>query len=144
MVVTCAFYGFVNRTTKVTLQVDRDKLEVGQLFAFEEEHYVILSVFEADGRYRANVGLEHLHRLRMSARVRAPVTGTLAFEDKGPKEPRQDGQESALSARLKAAEAKLEGLLRERDEALQRLDHAIRQLDRLQQSKRSYDSLSDS
>ena len=56
MVVTCAFYGFVNRTTKVTLQVDRDKLEVGQLFGFEGEHYVILSVFEADGHYHANVG----------------------------------------------------------------------------------------
>jgi hypothetical protein len=137
MVVTCAFYGFVNRTTKVTLQVDREKLEVGQSFAFEEENYVILSVFEADGHYRANVGLKHLHRLRMSARVKAPVPGTLAFEDKGAKELRQDGQESALYARLKATEAKLQDLLRERDEALQLLDHAMQQLDRLQQSEGS-------
>ena len=35
MVVTCAFYGFINRTAKVTLQVDREKLEVGQSFVFE-------------------------------------------------------------------------------------------------------------
>jgi hypothetical protein len=136
MVVTCAFYGFVNRTTKVILQVDRDKLEVGQVFAFEGEHYVMLSVFEADGHYHANIGLEHLHRLRMPARVKALVPGTLAFEDKEAKQPRQDGQESALYARLQAAEAKLEDLLRERDEVLQLLDHAIQQLDRLQAERK--------
>jgi hypothetical protein len=135
MVVTCAFYGFVNRTTKVTLQIDREKLEVGQSFAFEEDNYVILSVFEADGHYRANVGLEHLHRLRTPARVRAPIPGTLAFEHKDAKEPKKDGQESALYARLKATEAKLQDVLRERDEALKLLDHAIQQLDRLQQSE---------
>jgi hypothetical protein len=134
MVVTCAFYGLVNRTTKVVLQVARDKLEVGQSFAFEGDHYVILSVFEADGHYHANVGLEHLHRLRTPARVKALVPGTLAFEEKNAKEPRQNGLESALHARLKAAEAQLQDLLRERDEALQLLDHAIQQLDRLQQS----------
>ena len=52
MVVTCAFYGFINRTTKVTLQVDREELEVGQSFAFEGDNYVILSVFEADDQDR--------------------------------------------------------------------------------------------
>jgi hypothetical protein len=137
MVVTCAFYGFVNRTTKVTLEVDRERLEVGQSFAFEGDHYVILSVFEADGHYHANVGLEHLHRLRMPSRVKAPIPSTLAFEDKDPKEAKQDGQESLLDARLRAAEAKLQDLLRERDEALKLLDHAIQQLDRLQQSDRN-------
>ncbi len=136
MVVTCAFYGFVNRSTKVTLQVDRDKLEVGQSLAFEGDHYVILSVFEADGHYRANVGLEHLHRLRTPSRGKAS-TGGLAFEDKETKELGKDGRESALYARLKAAEAKLHDLQQERDEALKRLDHAIQQLDRLQQSNRS-------
>jgi hypothetical protein len=134
MVVTCAFYGFVNRTTKVALQVDREKLEVGQSFAFEGDNYVILSVFEADGHYGANVGLEHLHRPRMPSRVKAPAPGALAFKDKDAQEPRQDGQESALYAQLRAAEAKLQDLLRERDEALKLLDHAIQQLDRLQQS----------
>jgi hypothetical protein len=134
MVVTCAFYGFVNRTTKVTLQVDRERLEVGQSFAFEGDHYVILSVFEADGHYHANVGLEHLHRPRPPSRAKAPVPGTLAFGGRDAKESGKDGQESALYTRLQAAEAKLQDLLRERDEALKRLDHAIRQLDRLQQS----------
>ena len=37
------------------------------MVAFEGEHYVILSVFEADGYYHANVGLEYLHRFRMPA-----------------------------------------------------------------------------
>lgn len=143
MVVTCAFYGFVNRTTKVTLPVDREVLEVGRSFAFEEANYVILSVFEADGHYHANVGLEHLHRLRMPARVKAPVSGTLAFEDKDAKGSGKDGQEPALSARLKAAEAKLQDLLRERDEALKLLDHAMQQLDRLQQSEGHKDRLLD-
>jgi hypothetical protein len=134
MVVTCAFYGFVNRTTKVTLQVDRETLEVGQSFAFEGDHYVILSVFEADGHYHANVGLEHLHRLRAPARLKVPTPGTLAFEDRAGRESRQAGQEAVLQARLKAAEAKLQDLQRERDEALELLDHAIQQLERLQQS----------
>jgi hypothetical protein len=134
MVVTCAFYGFVNRTTKVTLQVDRERLEVGQSFAFEGDRYVILSVFEADGSYRANVGLEHLHRLRTPARLKAPAPSTLALKDKVARESKEDEQEAVLEARLKATEAKLQDLLHERDEALERLDHAIRQLERLQQS----------
>jgi hypothetical protein len=137
MVVTCAFYGFVNRTTKVTLQVDQEKLEVGRSFAFEGDNYVILSVFEVEGTFRANVGLQHLHRLRLPARMKTPAPGTLAFEDKDAGEPRKDGQESALYARLKAAEAKLQDLLRERDEALKRLEEALQQLDRLQQRKGS-------
>jgi len=140
MVVTCAFYGFVNRTAKVTLQVDRDKLEVGQLLAFEGEHYVILSVFEADGHYHANVGFEFLHRLRTPARTKTFVPGTLAFNDKDTPE---SGQESTLSARLKMAEARLHDLLRERDEVLQLLDHALQQLDHLQQSAKHSSSLSD-
>jgi hypothetical protein len=134
MVVTCAFYGFINRTTKVTLQVDRETLEVGQSFTFEDDDYVILSVFEADGHYGANVGLEHLHRLRMPARPKPTPPGILAFEDKAAQVARKDGQEAILQARLKAAEAKLHDLQRERDEALKLLDHAIQQLDRLQQS----------
>jgi hypothetical protein len=134
MVVTCAFYGFINRTTKVTLQVDRETLEVGQLFAFEGDHYVILSVFEADGHYRANVGLEHLHRLRAPARPKPTPLSILAFEDKAAKASTTDGQEAVLQARLQAAEAKLQDLQRERDEALKLLDHAIQQLNRLQQS----------
>jgi hypothetical protein len=137
MVVTCAFYGFVNRTTKVALQVDRDKLEVGQWCAFEGEHYVILSVFEADGYYHANVGLEYLHRLRMPVREKIVAPGTLAFEDKDTLESRHEGQESALYARLKATEARLQDLLQERDEVLQLLDQAIQQLDQIQQSVRT-------
>ena len=133
MVVTCAFYGFINRTTKVTLQVDRERLEVGQSFAFEGEDYVILSVFESDDHYRANVGLEHLHRLRTPARLRAPAPSTPALAPRDATEPRDHGQEAVLQARLRAAEARLQDLLRERDEALKRLDHAVRQLDRLQQ-----------
>lgn len=134
MVVTCAFYGFINRTTKVTLQVDRETLEVGQAFTFEGDDYIILSVSEADDHYRANVSLEHLHRLRMPARPKLTTPGILAFEDKAAKATRQDGQDAVLQARLKAAEAKLQDLQRERDEALKLLDHAIQQLDRLQQS----------
>jgi hypothetical protein len=65
MVVACALCGFVNRTTKVILQVDRLTIEVGQLLAFEGGHEAIRSMFEADGYYHANVGLEDLYRLRI-------------------------------------------------------------------------------
>lgn len=133
MVVTCAFYGFINRTTKVTLQVDREKLEVGQSLAYEGDHYIILSVFEGDDHYRANVGLEHLHRVRTPTRLKAPAPNTLASAPKDATESRKHGQETVLQARLRATEARLQDLLRERDEALRLLDHAIQQLDRLQQ-----------
>jgi hypothetical protein len=134
MVVTCAFYGFINRTTKVTLQVDGEPLEVGQSLTFEGDHYTILSVFEVDGHYRANVGLAHLHRLRTPARLKAPAPSIPTIEPKDASEPEKHGQEAALQARLQVAEARLQDLLRERDEALRLLDHAIQQLDRLQQS----------
>jgi hypothetical protein len=133
MVVTCAFYGILNRTTKVTLQVDREMLEVGQSFAFAGDRYVILSVFEADDHYGANVGLEHLHRLRTPARLKAHAPNTLAFVPNDATESRKPGPEAALQARLQVAEAQLQDLLRERDEALKLLDHAIQQLERLQQ-----------
>jgi exonuclease VII small subunit len=133
MVVTCAFYGFINRTTKVTLQVDREALEVGQSFTFEGDQYVILSVFEADDHYRANVGPEHLQRIRTAARLKAPALNTPVAAPKDATQSMKHGQETVLQARLKAAEARLEDVLRERDEALKLLDHAIQQLDRLQQ-----------
>jgi hypothetical protein len=133
MVVTCAFYGFINRTAKVTLQVDREKLEVGQSFVFEGDRYFILSVFEADDHYRANVGLEHFQRFRTPARLKAPAPNTSASVPKDAIESKKHGQETLLQARLKATEARLQDLLRERDEALKLLDHAMQQLDRLQQ-----------
>jgi hypothetical protein len=133
MVVTCAFYGFINRTTKVTLQVDRERLEIGQSFSFDGEHYIILSVSETDGHYRANVGLAHLHRLHTSPRLKASTPRRSAFTPQSTAESRHHGQEAVLQARLKAAEARLQALLRERDDALKRLDHALQQLERLQQ-----------
>jgi len=132
MVVTCAFYGFINRTTKVTLQVDREVLEVGQSFTFEGDQYVILSVFEADDHYHANVGPEHLQRSRTAARPKAPAPNTSVAAPKDAISSTNHGQETILQARLKAAEARLEDVLRERDEALKLLDHAIQQFDRLQ------------
>ena len=133
MVVTCAFYGFINRTTKVTLQVDREKLEVGQSLAFEGDQYIILSVFEAGDHYGANVGLEHFQRVRTPTRLKAPAPSTLASAPTDATESSKHEQETVLQARLKATEARLQDLLRERDEALRLLDHAIQQLDRLQQ-----------
>src|SRR5262245_65628526 len=124
MVVTCAFYGFINRTTKVTLQVDRERLEVGQSITFDGEHYVILSVSEADDHYRANVSLAHLHRLRTPPRLTALPPSRSSFPSQHTADSRQHWQEAVLQARLKAAEARLQDLLRERDDALKRLDHA--------------------
>jgi hypothetical protein len=133
MVVTCAFYGFINRTAKVTLQVDQEELEVGQSLVFEGERYVILSVFEANDGYRANVGLEHLQRSRPHARLKALAPSILIGTPQDATDSRPHGQEAVLQARLQAAEAKLQDLLRERDEALKLLDQAIQQLDHLQQ-----------
>jgi hypothetical protein len=128
MVVMCAFYGIVNRTTKVKLQVDCEKLEVGQVFAFGGDTYVILSVFETDGTYHANVALEHVHRARLVPRSKLPVSTRLEFDDNGG---RNHVEESTLQTRLKAAEIRLEHLQGERDEVLRLLDQTIEQLDRI-------------
>jgi hypothetical protein len=133
MVVTCAFYGFINRTTKVTLQVDREQLEVGRSFVFEGEQYVVLSVFEAGGQYCVNVGLEHLQRSRTPVRPKTLVRPTCVAASLDATESGRPGQEAVVEARLRAAEAQLQDLLRERDEALKLLDHAIQELDHLQQ-----------
>jgi hypothetical protein len=136
MVIPCAFYGFVNRTTKVTLQVDRAQLEVGQAIAYDGDSYVILSVFEADGHYRANVGLAHLHPTRFTPRLKTAPPHPPTLEGKLPQDNRRDTRESALQTPLQTAEAKLQDLLRERDEVLKRLEDAIQQLDRIQQNAR--------
>jgi hypothetical protein len=128
MVVTCAFYGIVNRTTKVQLQVDREKLEVGQVFALGEDNYVILSVFETDGTYHANVALEHVHRSRSLPRPKLPVSARVEFDGNGG---RNHAPEATLQARLRAAETRIEHLQGEREEVLRLLDQAIEQLDRL-------------
>jgi hypothetical protein len=128
MVVTCAFYGISNRTTKVTLQVERDQLEVEQAFTFEKDNYVILSVFEAEGIYHANVALEHVHRSRLQPRSKPTTPSVLTFDQNGA---RLHVQESALQTRANAAETNLQHLQRERDEMLRLLDQAIEQLDRL-------------
>jgi hypothetical protein len=128
MVVTCAFYGIVNRTTKVKLQVDREKLEVGQVFALGGENYVILSVFESDDTYHANVALEHVHRSRSLPRAKLPVSPRVEFDDNSG---RNHAPEAALQARLTAAERRIEHLQGEREEVLHLLDEAIEQLDRI-------------
>ncbi len=137
MVVTCAFYGFVNRATKVTLQVDREKLEVGQAIAYAGDNYIILSVLEADGYYHANVGLADLHRARTPARLKTAPRHTLAWEGKDVQDRLREAPESALHTHLKTAEATLRGLLREREEVLKRLEDAIQQLDRIHQNART-------
>jgi hypothetical protein len=136
MVIPCAFYGFVNRTTKVTLQVDQARLEVGQAIAYEGDDYVILSVFESDGHYCANVGLAHLHPTRFASRLRTIPPYPPAAEGKPLQDGGRDTPESALQTSLKAAEAKLRDLLQERDEVLKRLEDAIQQLDRIHQNAR--------
>ena len=130
MVVTCAFYGFINRTTKVKLQVERQVLEVGNVFTFEGDQYVILSVFEADGIHHANVSLEHIYRARTVLRAKATSPALVEIDENGG---RGDGPDPVLQARLKAAETRLQRVLQEREEALKLLDGAIQQLDRLHQ-----------
>jgi hypothetical protein len=136
MVIPCAFYGFVNRTTKVTLQVDQEQLEVGRAIVYEGDDYIILSVFEADGYYHANVGLAHLHRTRPPSRLKTIASHTLPVGGKDTQDHRGDPQKSAVQIRLQTAETTIQDLLRERDEILKRLEEAIQQLDRLHQSAR--------
>jgi hypothetical protein len=131
MVVICAFYGFVNRTTKVRIEVNREDLEVGRVVAFEGDNYVILSLFEADGIYHANVSLEHVHRAKTLLRSKSPNPTVVEADEHGG---RGNGQVAVLQARLKAAESRLQRVLQERDEALKLLDRAVRQLDRLHHS----------
>jgi len=118
------------------LQVDRAQLEVGQTIAYEGDSYVILSVFEADGHYRANVGLAHLHPTRFAPRLKPVPPHPPALAGKPPQDSRRDARESALQTSLQTTEAKLQDLLRERDAVLKRLEDAIQQLDRIHQNAR--------
>jgi hypothetical protein len=135
MVIPCAFYGFTHRTTKVTLEVDQEQLQVGQAVDYAGSNYVILSVFESGGHYGANVGLASLHRASPSSRSRplppylSESGGESSLNSHG------DARNAALPTRLKTAETTLQDLLRERDEVLERLDKAIQQLDRLLEAR---------
>src|SRR5688572_18408204 len=136
MVIPCAFYGFTHRTTKVTLEVDQEQLQVGQAVEYAGSNYVILSVFESGGHYRANVGLASLHRTNPPSRLRLlhpqlSISGGEPTVDSG-----GDARNAVLQTHLKTAETTLQDLLRERDEVLKRLEEAIRQLDRLHQEAR--------
>ena len=133
MVIPCAFYGFVNRTTKVTLEVDREHLQIGHAIDYEGGHYVILSVFESGGHYHANVGLASLYHASSSSRPK-PVPSHMAAAGSEPTlHHLSEAQASVLQTRLQATETTVQDLLRERDEVLKRLEHAIAQLDRLHQ-----------
>lgn len=137
MVIPCAFYGFANRTTKVTLEVDQEQLQVGQAVDYAGSNYVILSVFESGGHYRANVGLASLHRAGPSSRLRLLHPHLSVSGGEPTLDSRGDARNAALQTRLKTAETTLQDLLRERDEVLKRLEEAIQQLDRLHQEGRS-------
>jgi len=132
MVVTCAFYGFLNRVTKVELQVDAEKLAVGSVVPFEGDNYTILSVFEAGGKYHANVTLEHVHRVRTPPRPRSASPGLPELDENGSGD---ELEEAALHDRMQATEAKLQHLLQEREEALKMLERAIQQLERLHEDE---------
>jgi hypothetical protein len=55
MQVCCKVYGFTNASSGVECAVERDRLEVGAYFHYNNRDYIIVSVVETQGRWFANV-----------------------------------------------------------------------------------------
>ncbi len=135
MRVSCAFYGLANQASKTELVLEREQLRVGELLFYRGDRYVILSVFEEGNKFHANVALERIYKAKENSRPK-PLSGR-----KEPLHPLEHNQEyiaeenapeDILRKQLFQTEMRLNQLLAEREELVERIDKLIQQLDNLQ------------
>jgi hypothetical protein len=109
----------MNASTGVECLIDRDLLEVGEYFHYNEQDYIIVSVVESQGRWFANVVPEHQWRF-----VRRPVT---------PSRPRESAPENLDTWQMRAlkAEAQVQALQEEQMHMEDRLDRLMDMLELL-------------
>jgi hypothetical protein len=121
MQVRCNFYGLANASSGVECSIDRDLLEVGEYFQYNEQDYVIVSVVESQGRWFANVVPESQRRFLRHHMPSSRSVGAL-------------GNGEALQTwrqRVERAEHKLQSLRQDHVQFGERLDHLLRMLELL-------------
>jgi hypothetical protein len=121
MQVRCSFYGLANASSGVECLIDRDLLEVGEYFQYNEQDYVIVSVVESQGRWFANVVPESQQRFLRHYKPLPRSTHGVG-----------DGETlQTWRQRVERAEHKLQSLRQERAQFGERLDHLLRMLELL-------------
>lgn len=121
MQIRCTIYGLTNASTGVECALEREQLDVGASFSYQDQNYIIVSVVESQGRWSANVIPEaqrrFLHWQPFARRLHNGVDETdvaLAWRE-----------------RLARAERKVQELQEEREGFAERLDHLMRMLEML-------------
>jgi hypothetical protein len=136
MRVSCAFYGLANQAGKTELMIEREHLHVGERLVYRGDLYVLLSVFEEGGKFRANVALEKIQKVRESSRTTQRTERKdqiYALDREKTTTEVANTQERLLREQLFQTEIRLNQLLAEREELEERIEKLIQQLDHLQQ-----------
>ena len=121
MQVRCNIYGLTNASSGVECSIERDLLEIGEYFHYNDQAYVIVSVVESQGRWFANVVPENQRRF-MHRRLSLQRTS----DDTREQETIQVWRE-----RVAREERKVQELRKERTHVGERLDHLMRMLELL-------------
>ena len=121
MQVRCNIYGLTNASSGVECSIDRDLLEVGEYFHYNEQDYIIVSVVESQGRWFANVVPENQRRFRVPHLAAQRSPGDAAEQETLP----------TWRERVARAERKVQALQQERMHFGERLDHLMRMLELL-------------
>jgi len=121
MQVRCNIYGLTNASSGVECSIERDLLEVGEYFHYNDQAYVIVSVVESQGRWFANVVPENQRRF-MHRRLSLQRT---------PDDTREQETIQVWRERVAREERKVQELRKERTHVGERLDHLMRMLELL-------------
>ena len=120
MQVRCSIYGLMNASSGVECSIDRDLLEVGEYFHYQDQDYIIVSVVESRGRWFANVVPENQRRFM------PPVSRQRFPGATGDQQPHENWRERAAQA-----ERKVRALQEERAHVGERLDRLMHMLELL-------------
>ncbi|MGQ4809513.1 hypothetical protein NKDENANG_02930 [Candidatus Entotheonellaceae bacterium PAL068K] len=115
MQIHCNIYGLMNASSGVECVIDRDLLEVGECFHYNDQDYVIVSVVESQGRWFANAAPENQRRF-----MSRPLSSRRTQQSVKDRETLQAWRE-----RVAQAERKLQALREEQIDFGKRLDHLM-------------------
>jgi hypothetical protein len=121
MQVRCTIYGLTNASTGIECAIEREQLDAGQSFHYQDQDYIIVSVVESQGRWSANVVPETQRRF-------------LPWQPFSRRFPNETGDKEAAQAwheRLARAKRRLQELEEERQGFGARLDHLMGMLEKV-------------
>lgn len=127
MQVRCTIYGLANASTGVECAVEREKLDVGQAFHYQDQDYIIVSVIESQGRWSANVVPETQRRFLHWQPVSRRPPAALGDHDTA----------QVWHERLAQAKRKVQQLEEERERFGARLDHLMDMLEKVTKESES-------